>query len=342
MAKMYTLGRTDVKVTPIGLGCWQFSRSRGLAGRYWPSIDQETVRDIVKATLAGGINWFDTAEVYGNGASERSLAEALRALGVEHDRYVLADKWFPAFRFAGSIHRTFPDRQRSLDGISIDLYQIHQPFSFSSVEQQVARMGELVRQGRIRAVGVSNFNVERMRKAYARLTVEGLPLATNQMRYSLLDREIERDGVLQAARELGVSIIAYSPLAQGLLTGKFHGDVAGQAASERSDGAGDSGEAAPAARPSAPRKWLKRFKRGGLEATAPLIAELRTVAERHGATPAQVALAWVIHRHGERIVAIPGASSVSQAVSNAAALKVTLTAEELDTLGDAGLEAEKR
>ncbi|MFW6228891.1 MAG: aldo/keto reductase, partial [Alkalispirochaeta sp.] len=165
MGPLYTLGKTSIAVTPIGLGCWQFSRAKGLAGRYWPSIPQETVREIVKATLNGGINWFDTAEVYGNGASERSLAEALRALGIEHDRYVLADKWFPAFRFAGSIHTTFPERLRALDGISIDLHQIHQPFSFSSVEEQVARMGELVRQGRIRGVGVSNFNAERMRKA---------------------------------------------------------------------------------------------------------------------------------------------------------------------------------
>jgi aryl-alcohol dehydrogenase-like predicted oxidoreductase len=330
MAHTYALGKSGVSVTPIGLGCWQFSRSKGLAGRYWPSIPQETVREIVKVTLDGGINWFDTAEVYGNGASEQSLAEALRSLGVEHDRYVLADKWFPAFRFAGSIQKTFPDRLRALDGISIDLHQIHQPFSFSSVEQQVARMGELVRQGRIRAVGVSNFNVERMRKAYARLTVEGLPLASNQMRYSLIDREIERNGLLDTARELGISIIAYSPLAQGLLTGKFHAPPAGS----------ESG--GTASTPSAPRKWMKRFKPEGLAASEPLIRELQKVAEAHAATPSQAALAWVIQRHGELVVAIPGASSVSQARSNADALKVSLTPEELDLLADAGLEAERR
>lgn len=337
MTRLYTLGKTGIAVTPIGLGCWQFSRAKGLAGRYWPAIPQETVREIVRVTLDGGINWFDTAEVYGNGASERSLAEALRALGVEHDRYVLADKWFPAFRFAGSIHKTFPDRLRALDGIAIDLYQIHQPFSFSSVEQQVARMGELVRQGLVRGVGVSNFNAERMRKAYARLTVEGLPFASNQMRYSLIDREIERNGVLDVARELKISIIAYSPLAQGVLTGKYHEKIAGTESGSASPGA----DAGPR-RPSAPRKWLKRFKPEGLEATAPLIRELRTVAEAHGVTPSQVALAWVTQRHGEMIVAIPGASSVSQARSNAAALAVTLTPAELDRLADAGTEAEKR
>jgi aryl-alcohol dehydrogenase-like predicted oxidoreductase len=260
------------------------------------------VREIVRITLDGGINWFDTAEVYGNGASGQSLAEALRSLGIEHDRYVLADKWFPAFRFADSIQKTFPQRLRALDGIAIDLHQIHQPFSFSSVEQQIARMGELVRQGKIRGVGVSNFDTDRMRKAYARLTVEGLPLASNQMRFSLIDREIERDGVLDAAPST----------------------------------------ADAALRPSAPRKWMKRFKPEGLAATEPLIRELRTVAERHTATPAQIALAWTTQYHGEMIVAIPGASSVTQAQSNAGAIEITLTRDELNLLAEAGLEAETR
>ncbi|MFO8043474.1 MAG: aldo/keto reductase [Alkalispirochaeta sp.] len=323
MSKTYPLGKTSLHVTPIGLGCWQFSRSRGLAGGYWAALPQETVQEIVRVTLEHGINWFDTAEVYGNGASEESLAAAIRALGVDHERYVLADKWFPAFRFAGSIHKTFPARQRALDGIAIDLHQIHQPFSFSRVEEQVARMGELVRQGKIRAVGVSNFNTDRMRRAHARLTLEGLPLASNQMRYSLIDREIERNGVLDAAQDLGISIIAYSPLAQGVLTGKFHGDE--QISSRRG-----------------PRKWLKRFKPEGLEATQPLIEELQRSAHDHRATAAQIALAWTTQRHGEQVVAIPGASSVSQAQSNAEALAIELSPEELDRLGDAGLEAERR
>jgi aryl-alcohol dehydrogenase-like predicted oxidoreductase len=322
-AATYTLGSTDIAVTPVGLGCWQFSRSRGLAGGYWDALPQETVRAIVEASLEGGINWFDTAEVYGNGASEESLAEALRALGVERERFVIADKWFPAFRFAPSIEKTFPAREKALGGISIDLHQIHQPFSFSSVEKQIAHMAALVGQGRIRAVGVSNFNADRMRRAHARLATDGLFLASNQMRYSLIDREIERDGVLEAADELGVSIIAYSPLAQGILTGKFHG--------------GDDIRAR-----RGPRKWLKRFKPEGLEATRPLVEELEAVAAAHQATAAQVALAWATQRHGQRIVAIPGASSVSQARSNAQALSVTLSAEELDRLGDAGREAERK
>jgi aryl-alcohol dehydrogenase-like predicted oxidoreductase len=323
MTSMYQLGRSPLEVSPVGLGCWQFSRSRGLAGGYWAAIPQETVQEIVRVSLENGVTWFDTAEVYGNGASEESLSQAIRALGVEHERYVLADKWFPAFRFASSIHRTFPERRRALDGITIDLHQIHQPFSFSSVEQQIARMGELVRQGAIRAVGVSNFNTDRMRRAHARLALDGLPLASNQMRYSLIDREIERNGVLDAAKALGISIIAYSPLSQGILTGKFHADES------------------IAAR-KGPRKWLKRFKPEGLVATKPLVDALAGVAERLNATPAQVAIAWVIQRHGKTIVAIPGASSAGQARSNAEAMKVRLSETELDLLSEAGLEAESR
>ena len=323
MATTYALGKTDLNVTPVGLGCWQFSRSRGLAGVYWDALPQQTVEEIVRVSIQGGINWFDTAEVYGNGASEESLAQALHGLGLERNRYVLADKWFPVFRFAPSVEKTFPARERALGGLSIDLHQIHQPFSFSSVEKQMEHMAALVRQDSIHAVGVSNFNADRMRRAHTRLAAEGLPLASNQMRFSLIDREIERNGVLEAAAELDVSIIAYSPLAQGVLTGKFH--------------QGDDIRAR-----KGPRKWLKRFKPEGLEITRPLITELRSVAEVHESTPAQIALAWTTQRHGRRVVAIPGASSVSQARSNAAALSIKLSEDELDRLGEAGREAERK
>ena len=319
----YQLGRSTLRVTPIGLGCWQFSRGQGLAGRYWASLPQETVREIVRVSLDGGVNWFDTAEVYGNGASERSLAQALGELGVDRSRYVIADKWFPAFRFAGSVLRTFPAREEALGGRSIDLHQIHQPFSLSSVERQAAAMAQLHRDGRIGAVGVSNFNEKSMRAAHARLAADGIPLATNQMHYSLMHRAIERNGVLDAAKELGISIIAYSPLAQGILTGKYHGEVD----IRRSPG---------------PRKLMKQFRPGGLDATRPLIDLLRRIGETHSATPAQIALAWTVQRHGTCVVAIPGASSVSQATSNAEALRVRLSESELEELAVAGAEAEAR
>ncbi len=325
MNEHYTLGKTEIPVTPIGLGCWQFSRSQGLAGKYWPAIPQETVKEIVSATLEGGINWFDTAEVYGGGASEQSLSQALNELAVPRESYLIADKWFPAFRSARSVGKTFPAREKAMQGISIDLHQIHQPFSFSSVEKQIVAMGTLVREGKIRAVGVSNFNEKLTRRAHRRLSEYGLDLATNQMRYSLLDREIERNGVLDAAKELGITIIAYSPLSQGILTGRFHG-ANGEDIRQR----------------HGPRKWMRRFKPEGLAATSELIAQLQDVAAAHDATAAQVALAWTVQRHGTTIVAIPGASSVNQAASNAAALGISLTAEQIQRLDDAGAEAERR
>ena len=319
----YQLGQSTLEVSPIGLGCWQFSRGEGLIGRYWANLPQETVSEIVRVSFEGGVNWFDTAEAYGKGASERSLAQALDELEVDRSRYAIADKWFPAFRFAGSIARTFPAREEALGGRHIDLHQIHQPFSFSSVERQTAAMAELRKEGRVGAVGVSNFNEKRMRAAHARLAAEGIPLATNQMHYSLIHRSIERNGVLDAAKELGVSIIAYSPLAQGILTGKFHDglDI------RRSPG---------------PRKYMKQFKPRGLEATRPLIDLLARIGETHNAAPAQVALAWTVQWHGTWVVAIPGASSVSQATSNADALRIRLSESELEELALAGAEAEAR
>lgn len=330
MSKAYQLGESGLEVSAIGLGTWQFSRSTGLAGKYWAAIPQDTVVEIVRASLEGGINWFDTAEVYGKGASEESLAEALATIGAARDDYVIADKWFPALRTAASIRKTFPAREWALAAIvvdpaarpNIDLHQIHQPFSLSSIDRQAAEMGHLVKDGLVRAVGVSNFDERRMRQAHERLAAMGVPLATNQMRYSLIDREIERNGVLDAAKELGVSIIAYSPLSQGVLTGRFHdGDDIKQS--------------------HGPRKWLGRFKPRGLAATRPLIDRLRAVAAAHDCTPAQVALAWTVQIHGTCMVAIPGASSPAQARSNAAALTVELSPEELSELDQTGRDTER-
>lgn len=312
---LYTLGTTDIEISPIGLGCWQFSGGTGLAGFYWKAIDQDVVNRIVAAAIEGGMNWFDTAEAYGKGRSEAALSTALQAAGVGQAA-IIATKWFPILRFAGNIRKTFPDRLRHLAPYPVTLHQIHNPGSFSSIDRQIDEMAALAGSGSIRAVGVSNFNATRMREAHEALERRGLRLASNQMRYSLLDRRIETNGVLEAAQELGVTIIAYSPLEQGILTGKFH----------------ESEEARAGL--SGPRKYLSQFKSSGLERTTPLIDALRRVAERHDATPAQVALAWVTQRHGTSVVAIPGASSVKQAESNARAMSLRLAAEELDDLAD--------
>jgi aryl-alcohol dehydrogenase-like predicted oxidoreductase len=154
-----------------------------------------------------------------------------------------------------------------------------------------------------------------MRAAHEALRRRGLPLVSNQVRYSLLDRRIETNGVLETARELGVSIISYSPLAQGILTGKFH---------ER-----------PELIRSKPgyRKYMRAFRPAGLEESWPLIQALREKAEKYGRTPAEIALNWLINAHGEVVVAIPGATSAAQARGNAGSLAFTLSGEDIDFLG---------
>jgi aryl-alcohol dehydrogenase-like predicted oxidoreductase len=308
------LGQTDIRVSPIGLGCWQFSGGQGLVGRYWPALEPSVVRDIVEASLEAGVNWFDTAEAYGGGASERALAGALRELGIRPGEVVVATKWMPVLRTARSIPRTIDRRLEALGEYPIDLYQIHNPYSLSSLEAQLREMAALRKAGRIRAVGVSNFSAEQVRRAHRLLAGEGIPLASNQVRYSLVDRDIEGNGVLEAARELGVTIIAYSPLAQGILGGVYHEDP--RRIRER----------------PGMRKRQRAFRPEQLEQTRPLIEQLRLIGGAHGASPAEVALAWLSRAHGDTVVAIPGASSAEQARRNAAAMSLELDGEELESL----------
>lgn len=216
------LGRSSLRVSPIGLGTWQFSQGHGYAREVWATLDQATIDAVVAAALGGGITWFDTAEAYGSGRSELALSTALHHLRIHPARITIADKWFPLARTAGSIAGTIDDRLRHLQGYPIGLYQIHWPWSLSRLGSQMRAMAGLVRAGTIAAVGVSNFSAAQMVAAREALRREGLTLASNQVRLNLLDRRVEHNDVLAAARELGVSLIAYSPLAQGLLTGRWH------------------------------------------------------------------------------------------------------------------------
>ena len=315
------LGRTDIEITPIGLGCWQFSQGRGLVGRMWAVLDQETIDEIVKTSLAGGVNWFDTAQAYGNGQSERALSTALQHLKVPPGEVMIATKWLPILKPASNLRRTIDTRLSCLQGYPIDLHQVHQPSSTSSIAAQMRAMAKLLRAGQIRSIGVSNFSARQMEKAAAALRVEGLVLASNQVPINLLNRRIERNGVLAAARRLGVTLIAYSPLAQGLLSGRFHEQP-------------DLVKSLPPFRRSRLSPASRAYRPENLARTRPLIDELARIATSHGASVSEIALAWLITRYGDTVVAIPGASRPSQATANAAAMTVALTKDELRSIDE--------
>ena len=305
------LGRTDIDITPIGLGMMEFSGGGGLMGSAFPVIGQDEKNATVKAALDGGINWFDTAELYGKGVSEASLSAALKAAGKKDDEVVVATKWWPLFRTARNIPRTIQDRIRFLDGYTISLYMVHQPFGFSSPEAEMETMADLVEAGKIRSVGISNFNPKQMRGAHQTLQKRGFSLAVNQVQYSLLDRSIEKNGILDTARELGITIIAYTPLASGLLTGKYHKN--------------------PELLQKKSWFWRARLK-NGVEKSRPLVTALEEVGAKYDATPAQVALNWVINSHGDTVVTIPGATKVHQAEESAGAMKFKLSEDEMARL----------
>jgi aryl-alcohol dehydrogenase-like predicted oxidoreductase len=307
------LGKTDLLVSPIGLGVMEFAGGGGLIGMMFPVISQAEKDAIIKAALDGGINFFDTAEMYGAGVSEESLAHGLKASGVVDKDVVIETKWQPILRTASNIGKSINDRLRFLGGYSIANFMIHQPMSFSSPEAEMNAMADLVEAGKIKSVGVSNFNPARVRRAHAALAKRGLPLVLNQVRYSLIHREIETDGTLETARELGMTIVAYTPLGSGILSGKYHKNPA---LLEQKSG------------------LRKNMIKQDIAHTRPLIAALDEIAVKHGVTIAQVALNWVINFNGEIVVTIPGATKVRQAQENAGAMDFKLSPNELAKLDE--------
>jgi aryl-alcohol dehydrogenase-like predicted oxidoreductase len=318
------IGQSDLMVSALGLGCWQFSGGHGLVGRFWPALSEDVIDDIVAKSLSGGINWFDTAEVYGHGASERALARALQRAKADPASVIVATKWWPVLKSARSITSSIDERIDALSPYPIALYQVHQPYSLSSIRGEMNAMAELVERADIRYVGVSNFSARQMAVADEALRRRGIKLISNQVKYNLLDRKMDRNHTISEAKDRGISIIAYSPLEQGLLTGKFHADPKLVQAS------------------SGPRKYLARFRQGGLDTTRPVIDAIVQLANKYQVTPSQVALNWLIMFHGETVLAIPGASKVSQAEDNIGALRFQLSDEDLAILNEVSLKLSKQ
>lgn len=285
----------------IGLGTWQWGDRFfwGFGNGYW----EDDLRASFDATVAAGIRLFDTAEVYGQGRSEQYLGQFLRASG---QRAFVATKFMPfPWRLGkGSLRSALNGSLRRLALSSIDLYQIHWPFPPMPIETWMDALADGVEAGLIRAAGVSNYNGRETLRAHEALKERGVPLASNQIPYNLLDRRIEKSGLLGLCRELGVRVIAYSPLAQGLLTGKY-----------------TPNNPPPGARRGRYRRVLPKLE--------PIIALLRRIGEEGGRTPAQVALNWCICKG---TLPIPGAKNARQAEQNAGAVGWRLTEEEVEEL----------
>lgn len=313
--KKRSLGETRIDVTPIGMGTWQFAGGyRGPSGWYWPHISQETCTAIVKSALDAGINWFDTAEIYGSGRSEKMLGSALKASGCKPGDIAIVDKWWPSFRWASSIPGTIRNRLSAIKYYPIDLYLVHQPNSFSSLESQMNYMADLVDAKKVGSVGISNFCASKMRACHRILKSRGIKLAVNEVNYNLLNRQIEKNGILDAAKELGVTIIAWSPLDQGLLTGCFHKDPS------------------HLKRMTVLRRYMYGFTTAKLRKTYHVIQALEKMAAKYKSTVAQIALNWLINVHGETVVAITGASKPSQIEDNAGAMLFKMDSKDIDKL----------
>jgi aryl-alcohol dehydrogenase-like predicted oxidoreductase len=290
------------EISKIGLGTWQFgSREWGYGDQYADQV----ARAIVKRALELGITLFDTAEIYGFGRSERILGQAL---GEDREGVFLATKILPVLPVAPVVEQRAVASANRLGAHRLDLYQVHQSNPVVRDGTIMRGMRALQRVGLVGEVGVSNYSLQRWRAAEDAL---GSRVLSNQVPYSLVVRSPERD-LLPYAAERGRIVLAYSPLAQGLLSGRYDPDNR------------------PANRVRASNPL---FLPDNLARAAELIAVLREVAEAHSATPAQIALAWVI-RH-PAVAAIPGASSVEQLEHNAAAADIDLTDGQYQALAAA-------
>jgi aryl-alcohol dehydrogenase-like predicted oxidoreductase len=274
---------------------------------YDRSYGRETIREAYQLSVEKGVTFIDTAEAYGGGESERIIGGLLGADPAHRNRVVIATKFMPfPWRLAvrSGIRRSLDASLERLGLPFVHLYQIHGPISLRSARALAHGLAALREAGLVRAVGVSNYSEREMRAIHAALASHGIPLATNQIEYSLLRTMPERNGLLAACAELGVKVLAYSPLGQGRLTGKY--------------GAGH---------PPLGRRGFSDFP---MTEVAPIVDELRRIGRRQGGrTPSQVALNWVICKGA---IPIPGAKNREQAEQNAGALSWRLSGEEVRSL----------
>jgi aryl-alcohol dehydrogenase-like predicted oxidoreductase len=293
-----------LRVSPLGIGTWAWGEWMWGYGR---GYGEEDVMEAYRQAVRAGVNFFDTAEVYGLGRSERLLNQAMARHGGGDD-LVIATKCFPyPWRLhSRALRRALRGSLRRLGRPAIDLYYMHWPLPPVSIQGWMEQMIWAFEEGLIKGVGVSNYNREQMLRARDVLARRGIPLAANQLPYSLLNRGIEQSGLLQTCAREGITVVAYSPLEQGFLTGKY----------------------GPHSPP--PRTLARRGGRAYMQRLPELIGLMREIGHEHGGkTPAQVALNWAICKG---TIPLAGAKNGRQAMENAGAMGWRLTASQIEAL----------
>ncbi len=292
-----TLAKSDLKVSVVGLGTWQFGTE---AWGFGADFTEQDARAVLERALELGINHIDTAEVYGKGRSEEIIGEVLAD---RRDEVVITTKVSGDHLRYKDVKRAAERSLRRLRTKYIDLYLVHWPNYYIPLRETMRALEDLVADGKVRYVGVSNFSVCMMEEA--RSYLNRIDLVANQVRYNLLQREVEAE-ILPYLKREGLTLIAYSPLAKGLLTGKYTVDNL------------------PA---DAVRSGDPLFsKEENLRAALRVVDVLRSIGKRYGKTPAQVAINWLLR--DPSVVAIVGAKRPEQVIQNAGAADFKLTEDE--------------
>ena len=309
----YTLAGTDVSIPPLGVGTWAWGdRSTWGMGGYDANLTRDSIQEAWDASIDAGVTLFDTAEVYGRGESERIIGTLLAVTGPGRWSVVVATKFMPPLWKLQVRSALLKSLRASLDRLglaAVDLYQIHGPISLRSHAAMSEALAAAHQAGLVKAVGVSNYSAKETRSMAKELSARGLALATNQIEFSLLRRLPETNGLLATCAELGVVPLAYSPIGQGRLTGKYSA--------------------------SNPPPGKRNFAKHPMVVVDGIVADLRRIGDKHGGkTPSQVALNWVIAKGA---VPIPGAKDRHQAEENAGALGWRIDDEDLARLDQAAL-----